>query len=190
MKDFTGGQIEFHTIPIENPEFETPDGLAIKINPSEVRNFVAKLSGRKAEASPTPAPEEITVDIYNTSNIQGLASSVSEALVAQGFTQGEVANDTPRQSSVVQSASGERSSAEAVAAALGREIAVEENPDVSPGHVRVLLAPDYQQNGNSTPGAPAGGGNTPGTSVTGAPRQAGEEAAEQPITADGVTCVN
>ncbi|WP_298175724.1 LCP family protein [Saccharomonospora sp.] len=190
MKDFTGGQLEFHTIPIENPEYDTPDGLALKVDPGEVRSFVAKLTGKKPETSQAPAPEEITVDIYNTSNIQGLAGSVAQSLVEQGFVQGEVANEVPRQTSVVQSASGERASAEAVAKALHKDIPVEENADVSSGHVRVLLAPDYQQNGNSMPGSPAGGGNAPGAPMPEAPRQAGDESTEQPITADGVVCVN
>jgi LCP family protein required for cell wall assembly len=185
MKGLTGGQIKFHTIPVKNPEYDTPDGLAIQIDPVEVRNFVAKLSGKKPSEQSAPAPGEITVDVYNTSNIEGLAGTVSETLTAQGYVAGEVANDTPRQASVVQAAQGELASAQAVADALGGGIAVEENAEVTSGHVRVLLAPDYQQNGSSAAGAPAGGGNAPGT----APRQGGD-ADEQPITADGVTCVN
>ncbi|WP_043537403.1 LCP family protein [Saccharomonospora cyanea] len=188
MKGLTGGQIQFRTIPIVNPEYDTPDGMAVQVDPTEVRNFVAKLSGKKpsGKSQQAPAPGEITVDVYNTSDVQGLAGTVSESLVAQGYVQGEVANDTPRQASVVQAAKGERASAQAVADALGGGIAVEESAEVTSGHVRVLLAPDYQSTGSSAAGAPAGGGNAPGA----APQQAGEGSAEQPITADGVTCVN
>jgi LCP family protein required for cell wall assembly len=186
MKGLTGGQIQFRTIPIVTPEYETPDGMAVQVDPVEVRNFVAKLSGRKPEEnSQAPAPSEITVDVYNTSNIEGLAGSVAESLAAQGYLQGEVANDVPRETSVVQAAEGELASAQAVADALGGEFAVEETADVTSGHVRVLLAPDYQPAGNSGASAPTGGGNAPP-----APRQADDGSEEQPITADGVTCVN
>nr|WP_232286425.1 LCP family protein [Saccharomonospora azurea] len=188
MKGLTGGQIEFRTIPIVNPEYDTPDGMAVQVDPNEVRQFVAKLSGKKPSenSSSAPAPGEITVDVYNTSNIEGLAGTVAESLAAQGYLQGEVANDTPRQSSVVQAAQGELASAQAVADALGGEFVVEESPDVTAGHVRVLLAPDYQSNGNSGASAPTGGGTAPGA----ARKQTDEGSAEQPITADGVTCVN
>ncbi|EID55480.1 LCP family protein [Saccharomonospora xinjiangensis] len=187
LKGLTGGQIQFRTIPIVNPEYDTPDGMAVQVDPAEVRQFVGKLSGKKVTKPPAPSPAEITVDVYNTSNVQGLAGTVSEALVAQGFMQGEIANDEPRQASVVQAATGERASAQAVADALGGGLAVEESAEITSGHVRVLLAPDYDPSGASAAGGPAGGGNAPGAK---APSQAGKGAAEEPITADGVTCVN
>lgn len=192
LRGLSGGQIQFRTIPIVNPEYDTPgDGVAVQVNPAEVQQFVAKLTGKKISTAPSaPPPGDIVVDVYNTSDVQGLAGTVSESLVSQGFGQGEVANETPRQASVVQSAPGERASADSVAQALGGEVAVEESAAVTSGHVRVLLAPDYEQTGGATGQGGTGGGNAPGAAPAPAPRQGADGSADEPITADGVTCVN
>ncbi len=198
MRGLTGGQIEFQTIPIVDPEYETTtDGLAVRVNPAEIRTFLADASGGTGgeAATQAPAPGEITVDVYNTSNITGLAGRVSDELAQQGFTPGEVANEAPRQTSVVRTAPDEEASGRAVADALGG-LAVETGSDVPSGHVRVLLAPDYNSHGSSTP--PAAGGGAPAAGTAGeaagagrpAPRQQPSDRNEPPITADKVVCVN
>lgn len=42
---------------------------------------------------PLPAPAEITVNVYNAAQLQGLAGSTAEALGARGFVIGAVDND-------------------------------------------------------------------------------------------------
>ncbi|WP_449314272.1 LCP family protein [Saccharomonospora amisosensis] len=190
MKGLTGGQIEFRTVPVENPEYQTStDGMAIKLDPDEVKQFIQGLSGKKrpsgdSGSTPAPSPADITVDVYNASGIDGLAGTVSGSLVEQGYLQGEVANAAPRDTSVIQVANGERSAGESVADALGGDIEVEESADAQTGHVQVLLAPDYSAGGGSTTGGAAMG------SAAGALRQPSTEPTDPPIKADDVTCVN
>nr|WP_019816034.1 LCP family protein [Saccharomonospora saliphila] len=193
MRGLTGGQIEFRTIPVEDSEYQTEtDGVAVRVDPAAVRNFIAEISGDiTGEQAPEhgPAPEEITVDVYNTSDITGLAGTVSEELTAQGFVAGEVANETPREYSVVQAPENAEAAGRVVADALGG-LTVETSPEVRSGHVRVLLAPDYRSGGgDATPGAQGGGGPAAGSAPP--PRQQPPaDDTDKPITADGVTCVN
>jgi LCP family protein required for cell wall assembly len=194
LKGLTGGQIQFGTIPVANPEYQTEtDGTAIKVDPDEVRAFIAGLSGKKPRqgGKQAPKPSEVTVDVYNTSSIAGLAGNVSQTLVDQGFVQGEVANAASRETTLVRVAQGQRSSGAAVAEALGADLQVKESSEVRPGHVEVLLAPDYSPSngGSSGPGQPV-------RQQRAAPQQQPSQPpnpsapAEPPITADGVTCVN
>ncbi|MFC4004792.1 LCP family protein [Prauserella oleivorans] len=192
LQGLSGGQIQFQTIPVADTEYETPeDGMAIDIDPDEVRAFVERLAGKPAEKQPdeqaaAPAPGEITVDVLNGSSITGLAGSVSESLTGKGYGQGEVGNTDPRSTTVVQVAEGEEASGEQVAEAIGG-VDVETDPAVPSGHVRVLLGPDYE------PPADVAGSTEPAMvqqprSVQPAAQQ--EPTGDAPIKADGVTCVN
>nr|WP_246382317.1 LCP family protein [Prauserella isguenensis] len=195
LQGLSAGNIEFTTIPVANPEYETPsDGQAVQVDPAEVQSYVRELAGLKdpkESSKPAPAPSEITVDVLNGSSITGLAGSVSETLTAAGFGQGEVGNTDPRTTTVVQAAEGERATGEKVAGKLG-DVSVETSSSVPPGQVQVLLGPDYEAPADS------GGGAAPGGAPEGlraqaqgppAPQQQ-QPSGDEPISADGVTCVN
>ncbi|WP_199432807.1 LCP family protein [Qaidamihabitans albus] len=186
LKGLSGGQIEFRTVPVENPEYETGDGLAIQVDPTEVRRFVQGMAGAPPEQeAPAPPNEQITVDVLNASSITGLAGSVSASLVGKGFAEGEVGNATSRDTSLVQVPPGARAAGRKVADALGGDVGIEEEPSVPASHVTVLLGPDYSADAadSAEPAAqddtaPSGG------------QQAQAPPEKPPITAEGVTCVN
>ncbi|MFI5609050.1 LCP family protein [Amycolatopsis sp. NPDC051903] len=196
MKGLTGGQLEFRTIPTEDVAYQTPnDGVAIKVDPHQVKNFVQGLAapqtGQQAQApKPDDANKGTTVDVRNASGRDGLAASVSKQLAGKGFTAGETANASSRKTTVIWVPNGGETAGNAVADALGTKATVQEDKSVSPGHVMVFLGSDYQpsaDNAANGSGAPAGSGNAPASSPAAPPAGSGDD---KPITADGVPCVN
>nr|BFE54878.1 hypothetical protein GCM10017745_83050 [Saccharothrix mutabilis subsp. capreolus] len=189
MKDLSGGNIKFETIPTGNPELVTPeDGTAIEINESEVKRFFKNLGKEPTGTSTTPSvdPSTVTVEVRNASGSGGLAGRVLDALVAKRFVSGGAANaDTPMAKSVVRYGQGGEAGAQAVADALGG-LDIEQDDDIPVGRARVFVGSDYSGPGTQNlAGAPLVGLDgarraQPGTSTT----------EEPPITADGVRCVN
>ncbi|MBP2334030.1 LCP family protein required for cell wall assembly [Saccharothrix coeruleofusca] len=189
MKDMTGGNLEFKTIPTGNPELETPeDGQAVEVVEGEVRRFFDQL-GKDPNASTAPDsgvdPATVTVQVLNGSGSTGLAGRVLAALVAEKFADGGSGNATEDvAASVVRYGQGGEAGAKAVAEALDG-LPTEQDGTVAAGSVRVLLGPDYDGPGaQNLKGSPLVG-------LDGARRQPPSSGtAEQPITADGVRCVN
>ncbi|XVS65671.1 LCP family protein [Actinosynnema sp. CA-299493] len=188
MKDLTGGNLKFETIPTGTPELETPeDGLAVEVNERDVKKFFKNL-GADPNATGTSAPAldnaSVTVEVRNASGTPGLAGRVLQALVAERFTDGGADNATPMTTSVVRYGVGGDAGAEAVADSLGG-LDIEQDDDVPAGHVRVFVGSDY-----SGPGTQALAGDRL-VGLDGARRQPGTTTpTEPPITADGVRCVN
>ncbi|MBB3661291.1 LCP family protein required for cell wall assembly [Prauserella sediminis] len=196
LQGLSAGNIEFTTIPVANPEYETPsDGQAVQVDPAQVQSYVRELAGQKnsdESSKPAPEPSKITVDVLNGSDITGLAGSVSETLTSAGFGQGEVGNTDPRTTTVVQAAEGEKATGEKVAETLG-DVSVETNASVPTGQVQVLLGPDYEAPANSGGGAAPGsapGGAPSGLRAQAQPEPSQQQPGDEPISADGVTCVN
>jgi LCP family protein required for cell wall assembly len=185
MKGLTGGKLEFRTIPVVNMDYSTPeDGSAIQVDPSQVRSFVQGTTGGSV-APPPPASattSSVTVDVHNGTARTGLAATVSQALASKGFTAGETSNASARVSStVVRYPAGGRDAAQSVADALGSKATLTLDSSVAGGHVLVVVGNDYSASSASGFRQAAAAPSSP------APAPAGED---QPITADGITCVN
>ncbi|WP_103348312.1 LCP family protein [Amycolatopsis sp. CA-128772] len=192
MKGLTGGQLEFRTIPVKNIEYKTPeDGVAIQVDPAEVKQFVQSLAGpQPGQTAPPaeqadPANKATTVDVRNASGRTGLAAGAAKTLEAKGFTSGETSNATSRKTTVIWVPKGGKTAGQAVADALGGSPTVQEDKSVQAGHVTVFLGADYQ---GSTSASSSGAGSAGASSQAAAPPPAAEE--DKPITAEGVPCVN
>ena len=192
MKGLTGGQLEFRTIPVKNVEYKTPeDGVAIQVDPAEVKQFVQGLAGpQPGQTAPPaqqadPANKATTVDVRNASGKTGLAASVAKTLESKGFTSGDTANSTARKTTVIWVPKGGKDKGQAVADALGGSPTIQEDKSVSAGHVMVFLGSDYQ--GPATDASTGSGAASGATSQAPAPPPAADD---QPITAEGVPCVN
>ncbi|MBP2320127.1 LCP family protein required for cell wall assembly [Kibdelosporangium banguiense] len=157
MQGMTGGSLDFKTIPTGRPDLKTPeDGDAIEIKPAEVKTFVQGLLGTDAppssssssSSSPTAGGDSenkaITVDVRNGNGKSGLASQVSKALSDQGFKTGDTNNVAARTKSVIRYPKGEKANADKVADALGGSVTVEQDANVSKGHVVIFLGKDYK----------------------------------------------
>ncbi|MEU0880377.1 LCP family protein [Lentzea sp. NPDC005914] len=188
MKDLTGGNMTFQTIPTGNPDLQTPeDGSAVEVDESEVHTFVKNLGKDPAASSTAPDPKfnnaSVIVDVRNASGQPGLAGTVLQSLVAKGFGEGQTGNAEAMAKSVVRYGKGGEDGANAVQKALGG-LKVEQDVNVPAGHARVFLGSDY-----SGPGAQGFAGSGV-LALDGARQQPADPAAPKPITADGVRCVN
>ncbi|MFC6092726.1 LCP family protein, partial [Saccharothrix lopnurensis] len=189
MRNMTGGNLRFETIPTGTLTLETPeDGLAVEVEEREVARFFKGLGadpGAPAETTTEVDPATVVVEVYNASGVGGLAARVLQSLVAEGYVDGGTGNSPAAEVSVVRYGEGGEAGAEAVAEALGG-IDVEADETIPAGRARVLVGSDY-----SGPGVRnlAGG---PLVGLDGARRQptTTETTTEQPITADGVRCIN
>lgn len=151
MMGFTGGNVEFTTIPHGSIALQTSgDGDAVEVNPRQVKSFVQGLldgnTEPSAEQETGDTNESVTVDVRNASSRNGLASTVSKSLVEKGFRAGETGNASARATSVVRFATGEQTNGERVASAVGGDIPVEPDSNVAKGHVTVLLGKDFDAN--------------------------------------------
>jgi len=104
MKALTGKNLSFETAPIVG--YATINGQAA--NKVDIPTIQAKISARftapapaaksttaakaGAKAAPVPPASTVTVDVYNGGNAPGLATGVSQALIAKGYKAGLVTN--------------------------------------------------------------------------------------------------
>ncbi|MCK2238417.1 MULTISPECIES: LCP family protein [unclassified Crossiella] len=194
MQGMAGGRISFETMPL-GESIKTSDGQdAFSVNPSKVKDFAKQLiTGGPAATTSTQAGSGnnggndsagAKVDVFNTTTTTGLATKVQDALAAKGFAKGKSDNAPARPKTVVRYAKGEKSLADKVSEALGG-VPVEENAKVVAGTVEVYLGKDYKGPGarGFTARGPVSLDGVDSVAPAAAPGQ-------QPITADGVTCVN
>jgi len=211
LRGLAGGDIKFYTVPIVSKSLQTPyDGIAVEVDPQEVRQFIAnQTEDDETTTSTSPAPSEdsqknsdITVNVFNTTNTAELAGRVADALVGEGFNKGVVSNAPPRKNTVVRHAPDDKDRAQQVAQALGGNVQISPDSNLTSGHVSVLLAGDYDP-----AQLPTGEGGAAGQSDT-TPGENGDEQPSTPnqhtdgdggdgsqqsetgaITADGIPCV-
>jgi len=172
MRGVSGGGIQFATIPVVNVDYRydpaNPHATAVQVDPAAVKSFAASLIGPAAPAAPA-AP--VTVDVANAGPREGLAASVGEFLRGKGFTPGTTGNTGARRTSLVRFGADLKERGAEVAKLLGG-LTTQQSAAVPAGHIEVVLGTVY-----AGPGV-AGGGGAP----------AGD--ADEPITSNGVVCVN
>lgn len=225
MQGLSSGNIDFYTIPtLGGAKIGGAD--VIKVDPQQVHDFVAGLTGDgsaqssngqpeiQVPSSPTITPttttsttrtsasrttdnpppvqapaSEITVDVRNASETKGLAGTVQERLVRQGFRRGTVGDTAVAPVSVVRYASGEQYSAQLVASALGGQLALEPDLSLLAGHVQVILGTDFP----TTQAQGFAGGRVVPTTSTKPGRSTSSTTStppQTPIVAGAHTCVN
>jgi LCP family protein required for cell wall assembly len=154
MKALTGKNMQFYTAPIAG--YATIDGQAAnQVDVPAIQTYVngkstplapaqssASTSKSGAEAAPVPPASTVTVDVYNGGTEAGLATGVSQALVAEGYKAGAVTNASA-QSQVTavgtQVFYGSGTSANAVKIADYFGATAKSLSSLPTGHVEVLL---------------------------------------------------
>jgi LCP family protein required for cell wall assembly len=154
MRALSGKNLQFFTAPIEG--FATIDGQdANQVDiPTIQADFKAKFtapaptqkststSTSGAKAAPVPAASTVTVDVYNGGTEAGLATGVSQALVAKGYKAGAVTNASAQSQSAT---AGTQVFYGSGASANGAKIAdyfgatAKSLTSLRAGHVEVLL---------------------------------------------------
>jgi LytR cell envelope-related transcriptional attenuator len=159
LQKLAAGNVAFATIPILEEAGWSDDGMqsVVRVDPIQVEEWVASLlhdqdEGKTEELAYTPS--KTIAEVVNDSDINGLAAAVSHVLTNKGFTPGDVGNNEAGHvtSSQVQAAKADDLGAQAVSKELGG-LPVVENPSVSPGSVRVVLAGDYTGPGSGLDGS-------------------------------------
>ncbi len=159
LQKLAAGNVAFATIPVLAEDGWSDDGMqsVVRVDPTLVQQWVSGLlrdqnEGKTAEVA--YSPDKTTVDVYNDTDINGLAGAVSERLTALGFAEGSIGNhDEARVSeSQVRAATEDDLGAQAVAAELGG-LAVVSDSSIAAGTARVILADDYAGPGSGLDGS-------------------------------------
>jgi hypothetical protein len=149
MQKLAGGNVAFATIPILQEDGWSDDGTqsVVRVDQAQVKDWVSGLLKDQDEGKTEQlaySPDKTTVAVVNDTDINGLAAAVLDVLSGQGFTPGEVGNNSGGHvpASQVQAAKTDDLGAQAVSKALGN-VPVVADSSVTPGSVRVVLAGDY-----------------------------------------------
>ncbi|HJC61719.1 MAG TPA: LCP family protein [Candidatus Dietzia intestinigallinarum] len=154
LKDISGGNVRFETIPVTSIDSVTEWGESIvTADPEQVTEFVAGFASGEdrddvteetsAALPPGLDPASVAVTVVNTTAIDGLAARVSGSLTELGYTAGDLLTDpAAAYTSHVAAHSAGDAAAFAVSDALGG-LPVQVDPAVPQGAVRVVLAEDY-----------------------------------------------
>jgi hypothetical protein len=189
MRSLTSGDLTFRTLPIVG--YQTIDGQdANVINTSYIQQIVHE-TFYPAPSSPKPSPSprptvtvaagasNVTVDVYNGGNTQGLAGEVSAALVKDGYLAGKIANTSPLTTTEVLYGTGAAANASSIAAMFG--VTAIPATSIAADHVEILLGADA-----ALPGASAT--PTPTSSLVPIPTTGPQGGAVN--AKDGIPCVN
>jgi LCP family protein required for cell wall assembly len=213
MQALSGQNMEFTTLPVAGENSVELNGSEQDVNlidvpqiqrivrrafypPSDAARGKGAWSASPPQSpSPSQSPSAVTVDVYNGSGTAGLAGDVSQALVADGYQAGAVA-DAPGQSQAVMD--GTQVFYGPGAAAGGQTIAAEFGTTATSlsslpaGHVEILLGAavtglPVSLSSDTSPGASSGSAavaEAPPASSTGGTLKVAPDAKY------GIPCVN
>jgi LCP family protein required for cell wall assembly len=154
MRALTGKNLQFYTAPIEG--YATIDGqdanevdiptiqadIKAKFTAAAPAPTPASSAKSSAKAAPIPPASTVTVDVYNGGATGGLATEVSQALVAKGYKAGAVTNATAQTQAVTSGnqvfyGSGASANAAKIAGYFG--VTAKSLTSLPADHVEVLL---------------------------------------------------
>lgn len=177
MRALTGSHLKFLTLPISSQEGDYPlNGSTQSVNLISgpyVQQYVKSAfsssspgSGSASKSSKKKVPaalpnSSVTVEVYNGSEVNGLAGNISQALTGLGYQAGTVANSTAQTQTVksgtqVFYGAGAAGNASGIASEFGTTAT--SLPSLQARHVEVLI-------GTAATGVPAGL-SSPGSSGT------------------------
>jgi LCP family protein required for cell wall assembly len=187
----TGGNIEFHTLPIKGYGKDSANQDINIIDVPYIQAVVHTLFNPPAATSSAPAPTTTsappaikghgsTVDIRNAGAPDGTGKKLSDALAAVGFTAGEITPNAKQPKTTVYYGSAAKDDATALAALLGNAKLVASSAAAA-HHVALYLGEDFTWPTALPSGAPA----TP-TSVA-VPTEGAQGGA---VVGGGIPCVD
>jgi hypothetical protein len=163
LQKLAGGKVAFATVPVLDGSGWSDDGMqsVVRVDPHQVQDWVAGLlndqsQGKTEELAYTPA--KTSADVVNDTDINGLASAVSNVLNSKGFATGTVGNNQGGhvKSSQVRAAKSDDLGAQQVSKELGG-LPVIADTSIPQGSVKVVLANDYTGPGSGLSGGASTG---------------------------------
>ena len=108
LENLAGGNVAFATIPVLDEAGWSDDGMqsVVRVDPAQVQEWVAGLLHDQDEGKTEKiaySPDKTTVDVVNDTDINGLASAVSDTLSTTGFPPGTSATTTRNTSAIARS---------------------------------------------------------------------------------------
>ncbi len=180
--EFDPGRMQTYSLPVT--PHTTSGGAAVELlDTAAAQPMLDVFRGVVSPAvttTTTPPPDErdVTVTILNGTGREGEARRVSWVLSGGGFGLGEIAEAPNRpQRSTVAHAPGGRQMAELVGAWIGPAPEIVEDATLPPGHVRLVLAPEFDfiddpansDEAATTTTAPPSASAAPGSTPAGPP---------------------
>lgn len=186
-----GSDVVYQTLPVVR--YDNVDDQDVNIvDPDAIKAQVAAAFGGNATPTTTASKPSSTVDVINAGSTTGLADTVSHTLSQLGYTQGEVRNPftgEPRETGI-DYGSGAATDAQNLAKLLGIDSSPRLDTSQDPGHIRIVLGPDY----NLPPGF---GQSDAASSTSNSPADTADAASPdptpdhgQPIDGQGIPCVD
>ncbi|GEE02063.1 hypothetical protein nbrc107696_25090 [Gordonia spumicola] len=151
LKDLTGGNIKFTTIPVSDEPTWSDDGTqsVLGVDPDQVHTFITKLLGRTSPSTPSNPRSGVTVDVVNASTVDGLAANVMGVLTRLGFTKGTTSNKPMNEfDSIVFANSTDSDKAKQLVKDLGGNIEIREDSSLPDDRLRVALTNTYTGTGS------------------------------------------
>lgn len=170
MQNLAGGNVKFETIPVTSIDGTGDYGESIvTVDKDQVHGFFRALLGddamdTEAEKNREPDPnapienysaEKYSVNVFNASEIPGLAAAVSEMTSAYGYRQGRVGNST--ETGVSESQVNAKDKNDPAAHGLAKQLGglkVVEDSSLPEGELSVTLSGTYAGPGAVPGGAP------------------------------------
>jgi LCP family protein required for cell wall assembly len=154
FESLTSGKISFVTVPNNGPKVIYPDGVEtaiVQVNRAEIPAFVRSLSGQDNSAlndAKPAAPQSVTVDVLNGTDVTRLAARNAAALRTLGFRIDIIDSTDTTPSTAVEYPPGKEAQAKALLAQIPKA-----KPVATPDVDRVTLV--LGENGVVANGVPA-----------------------------------
>jgi hypothetical protein len=141
----TGGGLSFTTLPVK--AFDTVGGQSVNlVDEDEIKKVVHGLLEPDDDTNHDNPPATLpaaTLDVTNATGRDGLAATLTKALTARGLTAGSASTDhTLKTRTTLYYSPQTKAAADAIAALLPN-VAPQPNPDLQPGHLRLVLGTDF-----------------------------------------------
>ncbi len=192
LKDLTGGDVKFSTIPVVTEHGWSDDGMqsVVEVDPQQVHTFVDRQLG-KSEPGEATGRAEYTVDVVNAGTVDGLAANVSGLLTARGYQEGSTASKPMNEfDSIVFAHDKDSEAAKQLVTDLGGGIEIREDRSLGKKQLRAVLTNTFYGLGSIVDTGAQGPNSNNAAAKAG--KRSSEAKAAPAIKADhdGPVCVN
>lgn len=191
LKDLTGGNVKFTTIPVVTEHGWSDDGTqsVVEVDPDQVKTFVDRQLGT-GNKNAAGGRAGYAVDVVNAGTVDGLAANVAGLLTAKGYREGTTVSKPMNEfNSLVFAKDKNSDAAKQLVTDLGGDIEIREDSSLPDDTFRAVLTNTYTGTGAIWNTGPQGENSN---DEAARPASDGEVKATSAIKADtdGPVCVN